>query len=290
VSRSTPDLAGLSGGLRGGLLGGVFGGLSGGLSGGLFRRRLPLWPRRSSRRTVFVRPEGVHELTTPAAEGGPDFADLPHWLAAHPACDVCVLLSARLVHPLLVRDPALAAASEEDRRAWAAQQFAQVYGPEATQWPLVLWSDPPVLAVMALHGASLPAWREAATAQGSRLLSVQPWWSVMPAHAAAEAPGWPGAGDASLLLVEGGHAAWLAFHDGRLCGLEQRRADDASALGLAALCQEWQSEMGPFDRSRCVAAGFGALADAAGSQALQAHCRVLGDLSVAWPEARWMQP
>jgi hypothetical protein len=229
-----------------------------------------------------VRPEGVWDLD---AIGAGDIApDMPQWLAAHPGSEIRVLLSGRLVHPLLVRDAVLAGAREADRRAWARQQFLHYYGPEAADWPLVLWAEGPVLAAAALHGADLPGWQSFAVDHGSRLSTIRPWWSVVPTKVAASADGWPGAGRAALMLVEGAHAAWVHFDDGRLCAVEQRRAEAPDAPAMAALLEEWQAEH-EVPIAATVVAGFGVLGR---TDELAALGRVLGDLGTTQPDAQWI--
>jgi hypothetical protein len=248
-----------------------------------FASRLPAaLRRRRAVRRLFVRPEGVWDLD--AADAGAAAPDLPLWLAAHPGSEIRVLLSGRLVHPLLVRDAALAGARDADRRAWARQQFLHYYGPEAADWPLVLWADAPVLAAAALHGADLPGWQSSAAVHGSRLGTIRPWWSVVPTKVAAAVNGWPGAGRSALMLLEGAHAAWMRFDDGRLCAVEQRRANGPDAPAVGALLEEWQAEHEVPDAATVVA-GFGVLGR---TDELAGLGRVLGDLGATQPDALWV--
>lgn len=241
------------------------------------RRPWAAWLARRPRRRLFASPEGVVDLDAPGTEA----VDLPGWFAGHPHCTVEIVLSGRLVHTLLVKEPALVRADAADRQAWARQQVMHFHGAEAGGWPLVVAADAPMLAVSALHGGDLDGWRAGAAQHRVRLARVVPCWSVAPARVARAWPGWPGDGHAALMLVEGSHATWLRFEDGRLEVIEQRLAAAPEGDALARLARDWQQEarIGP---ERCAIVGFG-LRGAVDGLALQG--RLLGD-----PRSRHVDP
>ncbi|CAD5370969.1 hypothetical protein RA210_U140003 [Rubrivivax sp. A210] len=244
------------------------------------------WPR--PRRPLFVAPEGVTELD---GQGG-GAPDLAHWLQAQPASELHLVLSGRLLYPLLTAEPALVRAPAADQQAWARQQFLHFHGPEAAAWPLVLGLEGATLSAAALHGADLAAWREGAAQRRSRLASVRPWWSTALRRVVAALAGWPGRGRAGLLLAEGAHATWLVFEGGRLAALEQRRAAAADGQALAALLAEWQAEHGVAGAD-CAIAGFGiadAGADPAAPAVLAGQARIAGLLDAATAPPPWALP
>jgi hypothetical protein len=229
-------------------------------------------------RRLFVGPDGVVDLDGGVEAGRAEEGvapDLPQWLAEHPSSEVQILLSGRLVYPLVVTEPALARAQRADQLAWVRQQFLHFHGAPSAGWPLVLAADPPTLAAAALHGVDLAVWQAGAANHGSRLSRLQPWWTTAPSSVAHALPSWPGEGPVALMLVEGAHASWLSFNAGRLIAIEQRRAASPGGDALATLLVEWQQEHG-LDAAATTVAGFGV---AGGVDTLRACARVVGELS-----------
>ena len=218
-----------------------------------------------------------------AAPDGParHHASFDAWCQAHPGQGCQLLLSAWLLHELLL-DPGLPLADDTARLRYARGLLQHYHGDAAAQWPLAAWQAGGRRGVSALHALHLPALQASARRAGVALRTVRPWWSLALAAAQQQLPALATADSARLLVVDGLLVTQIDLARGGLQQLQQRRLATACPAGLQAL----QAALPPV--ACCAATGHGLqqpwpVDPAHAPSGIQA----LGSLQGAAPAALW---
>jgi hypothetical protein len=257
-------------------------------------RHLRAWPRKAGRslqrmlgrlprHTLFVHPDGVWAWA-PSAEAAPSrHENIDAWCIAHPGVDARLVVSAHLVHNLLV-DAALPLDDDDALHTNAREQLLHYHGTPAQHWPLAVWSDGLQRGACALHTLDLDAVSGIAAAHDVHLCSVIPSWSLTLRMLGRHEPQFAQAGPTALALVEGALTTWLVVHAGAVLQLQQRFADTADAAGLARLLRTLIADSAPLAELPTVI-GWGL---AGGYDEMALPARVVGDLGDASPNPRWV--
>ncbi len=174
---------------------------------------------------------GPHESAAPQPA---HHAGFDAWCQSHPGHGATLVLSAWLLHELLLQ-PQLPLADDAASLHYARALLQHYHGEAAAQWPLTAWRAAGRRGVSALHGLNLQALQASARQSGVALRQVRPWWSMALALAVQQAPPLASVDSARLLLVDGSLVTLLTLARGRLAQLQQRRLADASPAALQGL-------------------------------------------------------
>ncbi|WP_077034802.1 hypothetical protein [Pelomonas sp. KK5] len=214
--------------------------------------------------TLFLSPEGVH-----SAEGQVlPFAD---WCAAHPGAAVELIVSARLLHELLI-EPGLPLDGEAALAGYAQQQFSHYFGAVAQRWAVAPWrAAGGQRGASALHGLDWPALQQAAAEAGVDLRSARPAWAPLLQRVARE----EGAGPqtAALAWVEGTLLSWILLQAGEVREVRQLRLAEPTLDALNDTLAELRA-------TSIVVAGYGL----SGTALMPAGVRALGFLNSSGPD------
>lgn len=201
------------------------------------------WLRRlASPQLLWLGPHGLWDLgpASPArrlasgVERSGWHAGFAQWCSAHPGAGCRLLLSAHLLHELLLdgnAEPAGTAARLDQARAL----LLHYHGEAARNWPLAAWRAAGREGISALHGLSLQALRQTAQDHEVSLQTVRPWWSEALALAVQKAPRLMAERSARLLVVDATLVTQIDLAGGRLAALQQRRLGMPTPQALAAL-------------------------------------------------------
>lgn len=207
------------------------------------------------------------------------FAGFDAWCRAHPGRSCNLILSAWLLHELVL-DHQLPLADDTARLAYARNLLRHYHGEPAVHWPLAAWQAAGRHGVSAMHATTLGALQTSARQAGVSLRSVRPWWSLALAVALQQAPRLAHADQGRLLVVDGTLVTQIDLARGQLTGLQQRQMAEPTHSALQA------SQHGQPDAYTC-ALGHGLLDEPpANDEAL----RCLGPMQGRSPEALWCAP
>lgn len=167
---------------------------------------------------------------------------LADWAAQHGGSALSLIVSERLIHPLLC-EPGLPLADASAVAAYAQQQFLHYFGSAAQRWPLAGWrqGQGEAAGAFALHVPDWPQRQELLAAQALRLASLRPA-SVAALQALAEQePSWFLAEHAALAWVEGGLLCWVRLARGVPQAWQHLRLAEASSAALQERLTELQA-------------------------------------------------
>ena len=211
-------------------------------------------------------------------------AGVREWMRMHVGADVRLWVSADLTQS--IEDlAALPSHGDAALRSQARQAFVDRHGDAAAAWPLAVWENPVARGVVALAGIDLDALRRYAAQGDVRIRSVEPWWH----HAALEAkrcvPQLHKAPIASICVVEGRAAAWIALSKGVMSHVRRCVLEEANIASLRATMARMEADR-KLEGVPTVVLGHG-LIDGGVTSSLPAL--VLGRLDGAQPP-QWLRP
>ena len=209
------------------------------------------------------------------------------WCQAHPGTGCSLILSAWLLHELLL-DAQQPLADDTARLAHARSLLLHYHGDAAAQWPLAAWHAAGRRGVSALHALTLPHLQSIARGSGVALRTVRPWWSLALALAMQQVPRLAHGDAARVLVADGALVTQIDLSRGRLSNLQQRRLPQATLAALPV----------PAAGLLCCALGHG-LSDHDHDQAIDFDSTragappgitLLGSLAGEAPAALWCSP
>lgn len=204
--------------------------------------------------------------------------DFEAWCQAHPGRGCSLILSAWLLHELLL-DAQQPLADDTARLAHARSLLQHYHGDAAAQWPLAAWHAAGRRGVSALHALTLPHLQSIARGSGVALRTVRPWWSLALALAMQQLPRLAHGDAARVLVADGALVTQIDLSRGRLTHLQQRRLPQATLAALPA----------PAAGLLCCALGHG-LGDNDAEAGPPPGITLLGSLAGEAPAALWCNP
>jgi hypothetical protein len=202
---------------------------------------------------------------------------LPDWCREHSHIDLRLVLSGQLTHTLLVADPSLPLADDDDLRTYAQHQFVHYHGAAAQGWPLAPWAWGTRRGVVALHGLDIAALEAVAQHYDARVRSIESYWSVALRRACRDVRAEVLRDRLAFALVEGPLVTVVDCQGGDPQGLWQSRLDEATPRALGELIDTLRAEAGL--APTVVACGHGLGSGAS----LQRGVSTVGTLSGEWP-------